>query len=166
MPNGKAQSNKEQAGKLKTKGGMAMINKMSLALMSKKEDLEDLHSRWFHLPDWCPTHHYTGTLTIEDHSLVFHGRDTKEKRSFAETIPLSEITNIPLGLDKRFKGDANLLLDMQGVKPLRICYQSNGGRQTAYILTNFSRANGRSDDNRDWYKTLKKYVNGKEEIIA
>lgn len=174
--------NEEQTGKLKNKrrvtminkmlkenerkGGITMINKISLALMNKKEDLEGLHSQSFHLPDWRPSHRYDGTLTIEDHSLVFHGRDTKEKRSFAEIIPLNKITSISLGLDECSKGDSNLLLGTQEVKPLRIFYQSNGGSQSAYILTNFTRGNARSDDNQDWYETLRKYVNRKEEIIA
>ena len=149
-----------------TEGGMTMINKMSLALMNKAEDLEDLHGQWFHLPDWHPAHRYAGTLTIEDHSLVFQGRDVKARRSFAETIPLDKVTSISLSLDKRFEGDSDLLFGAPGLKPLRVSYQSNGGRQTAYILTNFSRGNGKSDDNQDWYETLKRYVNGKEEIIA
>jgi hypothetical protein len=101
-------------------------------------------------------------LTIEDHSLVFRGRDTKERKGFAEIIPLSKIAGISLGSDKRFKGDFDLLFGTQEVNPLRIHYRSNGRRQTAYILTNFSRANHKVSDNQDWYETLKKYVNGKE----
>lgn len=186
MLNGKAQSNRTTDGETKnerrvmminkmlreneTKGGITMINKISLALMTKKEDLEDLHAQWLHIPGWLKTdnsivhsaHRYAGTLTIEDHSLVFQGRDTKERRGFGETIPLNKITSISLGFDKRFKGDFDLLFDAQGAKPLRIRYQSNGGRQTAYILTNFSRANRKVSDNQDWYETLTKYVNGKE----
>jgi len=146
----------------------AMIDRISPALMIKKEDLEHLRAEWLRVPEWIrahativrPAHRYEGFLTLEDHSLVFQGRDVKEKRGFEEVIPLDRITGVSLNLDRHFRGSPDWFFGLLNLKPLIIHYQTDDGRQTAYLFAHFNRQNGRAAGNQEWYETLKGYIGG------
>jgi len=145
-----------------------MIDRISPALMIKREDLEHLHAEWLHVPEWVrahativrPVHRYEGALTMQDGSLVFEGRDVKETKGFKEVIALDKITGISLGLDRHFRGSPDCSFGLLKLKPLTIHYRTDDGRQTAYLFTDFNRQNGRAAGNQDWYETLKGYMEG------
>ena len=145
-----------------------MIGRISPALMIKRDDLEHLRAEWVHVPEWLrahativqPVHRYEGSLTLEDRSLVFEGRDMKERNGFKEVIALDKITGISLGLGKHFRESPDCSFGLLNLKPLTIYYQTDDGRQTAYLFTDFSRQNGRAAGNQDWYETLKGYIEG------
>jgi len=145
-----------------------MIDKISPALMIKRDDLEHLRAEWLHVPEWLrahasivrPVHRYEGALTMEDRMLVFQGRDVKEGRGFKEVIGLDRITRISLGLDKYFGGSLDCSFGLLKLKPLTIHYETDDGRQTAYLFTDFNRQNGGAAGNQDWYETLRGYMEG------
>jgi len=145
-----------------------MIDRISPALMIKTEDLEHLRSEWLDMPEWVrahativrPAHRYEGALTMEDGSLVFEGRDVKETKGFKEIIALDQITGISLGLDRHLRESPDCSFGLLKLMPLIIHYQTDDGRQTAYLFTDFNRQNGRAAGNQDWYETLKAYMEG------
>lgn len=147
---------------------LTMIDRISPALMIKSEDLEHLRAEWLRVPEWIkahtstvrPAHRYEGAVTIEDHSLVFQGRDVKERRGFKEVIPLDKIGGVSLGLDRHFRGSPDCSFSLLKLKPLIIHYQTDDGKQTAYLFTDFNRQNGRVAGNQDWYEALKGYIEG------
>jgi hypothetical protein len=146
-----------QTAALRYKTGTAPIEKISPALMIKGEDLDDLHEEWLRVPEWVrahasitqPAHRYEGALTIEDHCLVFQGRDRKERTGFKEMISLDSITKISLGLR------SSRLLKL---KPLIINYHTDDGGQIAYMFIDFDRQSGIANGNQDWFEVLRPHV--------
>ena len=140
-----------------------MINKISPALMIKKDDIEHLLSEWSSVPQWVrahistryPPHRYEGDLAIEGEYLVFRGRDIKEGKDFEEVIPLGSIIEVFLDFNEHLKGSIDPSFGIGGPVPFVVRYQSKGREQTAYFNTYLSHypiyiVNG----NRKWYETL------------
>ena len=145
-----------------------MIDRISPALMIKREDLEHVRAEWLRVPQWLrahaqfqrPVHRYEGVLTMEGHSLVFEGRDVKEAKGFREVIPLNQIVGISLGLDRHIRESPDWSFGLLNLKPLIIHYRTDDGRQTAYLFTDSVRRKSRGGGNQDWYETLKESVEG------
>ena len=140
-----------------------MINKISPALMIKKDDIEQLLSEWSNVPQWVrahistryPPHRYEGDLAIEGEYLVFRGRDIKEGKNFEEVIPLDSIIDVFLDCDQHLTGSIDPSFGIGGPVPFAGRYQSEGREQTAFFNTYLSHypihiVNG----NRRWYETL------------
>ncbi|MFC1978336.1 hypothetical protein ACFLWS_08805 [Chloroflexota bacterium] len=141
-----------------------MVDKVSPALMIKKDDVEQLLSEWSNVSPWvkahiltrCPLYRYKGDLAIEDECLVFRGRDIMERKDFEEVIPLDSIIEVLLDCDEHLKSGVGTLFGIGGSVPLAVCYQGKGTEQTAYFNTYRNHypvhiING----NREWYETLK-----------
>ncbi len=151
---------------LSDKTGTTTIDKISPALMIKREDLDDLYTEWLRVPEWIrahasitrPVHRYEGVLTLEDHCLVFQGRDIKERNGFKEVIPLDSITKISLGFNS-----SSRLVKLQ---PIIIHYQTDDGVQIAYLYSDFNRETGIAYGNQDWYEILKGYVDSRGAVHA
>ncbi len=141
-----------------------MIDKISPALMIKKDDIEELLSEWSNVSPWVkahistryPPHRYEGDLAIEGEYLVFRGRDIKEGQDFEELIPLDSIVDVFFDFDKHLEGNTDPSFGIGGPVPFVVRYQSQTGEQTTYFNIYHSHypihvVNG----NRDWYETLK-----------
>jgi len=140
-----------------------MINKISPALMIKKDDIEQLLSEWSHVPQWVrahiltrfPLHRYEGDLTIEGECLVFHGRDIKEGKDFEEAIALNSIIEVFLDFDEHLKGSTDPSFGIGGPVPFVVRYRSKGREETAYFNTYLDHYPIHVlSGNRRWYERL------------
>lgn len=144
-----------------------MISKISPALMIKEDDIEQLLSEWFNVPQWVkahistryPPHRYEGDLATEGDYLVFQGRDIKKGKDYEELIPLDSIVDVFFDFDKHLKGSIDPSFGIGGPVPFVVRYQSKDREQTAYFNTYLSHCpiqiiNG----NRKWYEMLDEIV--------
>ena len=142
------------------------ISKTTPALMITEEDIRQLLSDWNSVPSWIkahvwtrqPAHRYDGELVIEGHTLVYGGRDIKEREDFKLEIPFASITEVSLRFSDQLEASIDLTFGIGGPVPLAVEYRDNDRSETLYFNTSFgscfSHMSNMEVSNRRWYDTL------------
>ena len=99
-----------------------------------------------------PLHKYEGQITLDEESILLHGKDKDAKENFRLVIPRKGILDVYLGWDeilKRWKNTRGF------IRPLRIAFENHEKTRRIYIYTKKPRAKIYGKENRRLYETLK-----------
>ncbi len=146
-----------------------MVNNRSNALMIAAEDIEQLLGEWDKIPSWIkihvsvkqPAHRCQGQLLLQDETLLFRGRDIKERRDFQLEIPLDAITEVNIGFDEEVEARIAFDFGTGGFEPFAVRYQDNGETETIYFNTCPDNYQPHMNfNNRKWCRMLEEMITG------